>query len=235
MHMFSSIVVDGKSIINLPCNYQLNQFVAMFWVSICCSFAASGSATVWFDEVPVFGFSADDGKWVHPSEDCGRDNVPVPRKEGRHQMWNTPVESRSKRLRPEVGSQHPCHFSLITDFLEPIFAGGRGEIQEIQVLSFQQRGQTGSGLFYSFRRIVFFQCLSFFLTVLVFSIEFPRLVLPLAARSEQAPQRRRCDLLRHLQHLRRCPSDELFGPEQNVPHNFLGVTLPKRLTWNQRK
>ncbi|CAK9010058.1 unnamed protein product [Durusdinium trenchii] len=67
-----------------------------------------GTATVWFDEMPVFGFSADNGEWVHPSEECGRDLVPVPPPEGRHPMWNCLVESRSKKVQAEVGSHHPC-------------------------------------------------------------------------------------------------------------------------------
>ena len=67
---------------------------------------------MWFDTIPVFGFSADDGKWVHPSHDCGRDDVPVPPPEGRHPMWNSLVESRIERLQPEVGSKHPCHLGL---------------------------------------------------------------------------------------------------------------------------
>ena len=68
-----------------------------------------GTAAVWFDTLPVFGFAADNGKWIHPSHDCGRDDVPVPAAEERHPMWNAPVECRDKRLQPEVGSKHPCH------------------------------------------------------------------------------------------------------------------------------
>ena len=66
---------------------------------------------MWFDEMPVFGFSADNGEWVHPSEECGRDLVPVPPPEGRHPMWNCLVESRSKKVQAEVGSHHPCHLT----------------------------------------------------------------------------------------------------------------------------
>ncbi|CAK9034935.1 unnamed protein product [Durusdinium trenchii] len=70
---------------------------------------SGGSATVWFDELPVFGFSADEGRWIHPSADCGRDEVPVPAASSeRHAMWNCLVESRSQRMPPEVGSKHPC-------------------------------------------------------------------------------------------------------------------------------
>ncbi|CAK9088314.1 unnamed protein product [Durusdinium trenchii] len=69
---------------------------------------SGGTATVWFDEIPVFGFSANKGEWVHPSEDCGRDYVPVPLQENRHEMWNSMVESRNTRLWPPVGSKHPC-------------------------------------------------------------------------------------------------------------------------------
>ncbi|CAK8985930.1 unnamed protein product [Durusdinium trenchii] len=67
-----------------------------------------GTATVWFDEMPVFSSSANDGQWVHPSEECGRDDVPVPPPENRHEMWESMVESRTERLVPEVGSKHPC-------------------------------------------------------------------------------------------------------------------------------
>ena len=73
----------------------------------------SGSATVWFDTVPVWGFEgglqANGHKWRHPSHDCGRDDVPVPPPEGRHPMWEAEVESRISRKAPAVGSKHPCH------------------------------------------------------------------------------------------------------------------------------
>ncbi|CAK9007367.1 unnamed protein product [Durusdinium trenchii] len=72
-----------------------------------------GSATVWFDTVPVWGFEgglqANGHKWRHPSHDCGRDDVPVPPPEGRHPMWEAEVESRISRKAPAVGSKHPCH------------------------------------------------------------------------------------------------------------------------------
>ncbi|CAK9007365.1 unnamed protein product [Durusdinium trenchii] len=72
----------------------------------------SGSATVWFDTVPVWGFEgglqANGHKWRHPSHDCGRDDVPVPPPEGRHPMWEAEVESRISRKAPAVGSKHPC-------------------------------------------------------------------------------------------------------------------------------
>ncbi|CAK9007362.1 unnamed protein product [Durusdinium trenchii] len=71
-----------------------------------------GSATVWFDTVPVWGFEgglqANGHKWRHPSHDCGRDDVPVPPPEGRHPMWEAEVESRISRKAPAVGSKHPC-------------------------------------------------------------------------------------------------------------------------------
>eukprot|EP00913_Durusdinium_trenchii_P022424 g21063.t1 len=67
-----------------------------------------GSATVWFDAVPVWGFEANGAKWRHPSTDCGRDNVPVPPPEGRDPMWDSLVESRVSREAPAVGSKHPC-------------------------------------------------------------------------------------------------------------------------------
>ena len=38
----------------------------------------SGAATVWFGDEPVFGFANDDGTWLHPSDECGRDEVPMP-------------------------------------------------------------------------------------------------------------------------------------------------------------
>ncbi|CAE7263974.1 unnamed protein product [Symbiodinium natans] len=69
-----------------------------------------GSATVWFGDTPVWGFATGEGhdRWVHPPEECGRDNVPVPAVEGRSRMWNGVVESRSSRMQPEIGSRHPC-------------------------------------------------------------------------------------------------------------------------------
>ncbi|CAJ1437554.1 unnamed protein product [Effrenium voratum] len=53
-----------------------------------------GAATVWFDKVPAFGAFADAGRWLHPSEECGRDY--------------SPVESCAAESIPEVGSKHPC-------------------------------------------------------------------------------------------------------------------------------
>ncbi|CAJ1386669.1 unnamed protein product, partial [Effrenium voratum] len=68
-----------------------------------------GAATVWFDKEPVFGASADDGRWLHPSEECGRDYKPVPPESpGRHPMWRSKVESSTADSIPEVGSKHPC-------------------------------------------------------------------------------------------------------------------------------
>ena len=60
--------------------------------------ASSGTATVWFDDEPVFGHSAADGGWVHPSTDCGRDEVPVPPAESRDMKWQSRVDSRSASL-----------------------------------------------------------------------------------------------------------------------------------------
>ena len=75
-----------------------------------------GSATVWFGDTPVWGFATGEGhdRWVHPPEECGRDNVPVPAVEGRSRMWNGVVESRSSRMQPEIGSRHPCHSDEIS-------------------------------------------------------------------------------------------------------------------------
>ncbi|CAK9008703.1 Pentatricopeptide repeat-containing protein, partial [Durusdinium trenchii] len=67
-----------------------------------------GSATVWFDTVPVWGFQANGGKWRHPPTDCGRNDVSVPPPEGRDPMWDSLVESRVSREAPAVGSKHPC-------------------------------------------------------------------------------------------------------------------------------
>ena len=53
---------------------------------------------MWFDQEPVFGHCADDGKWSHPSTDCGRDMVPVPLMEGRDAKWRSTVDSRSASL-----------------------------------------------------------------------------------------------------------------------------------------
>ncbi|CAJ1402723.1 unnamed protein product [Effrenium voratum] len=68
-----------------------------------------GAATVWFDKVPAFGAFADAGRWLHPSEECGRDYSPVPPDSpGRHPMWRSKVESCAAESIPEVGSKHPC-------------------------------------------------------------------------------------------------------------------------------
>ncbi|CAJ1368558.1 unnamed protein product [Effrenium voratum] len=68
-----------------------------------------GAATAWFDKVPVFGAFADAGRWLHPSEECGRDYSPVPPDSpGRHPMWRSKVESCAADSIPEVGSKHPC-------------------------------------------------------------------------------------------------------------------------------
>ncbi|CAE7403904.1 unnamed protein product [Symbiodinium sp. CCMP2592] len=66
-----------------------------------------GTATVWFGDTPVWGFATEDG-WIHPPEECGRDDAPVPAAEGRHPMWSGNVESRSARQPPEINSRHPC-------------------------------------------------------------------------------------------------------------------------------
>ncbi|CAE7260333.1 ANK1, partial [Symbiodinium pilosum] len=56
--------------------------------------AQGSTATVWFGDELVFGHAAADG-WVHPSTDCGRDEVPVPPPESRDQKWQSSVDSRS--------------------------------------------------------------------------------------------------------------------------------------------
>ncbi|OLQ01934.1 hypothetical protein AK812_SmicGene15288 [Symbiodinium microadriaticum] len=66
------------------------------------------TATVWFDQQLVFGHVADGGKWLHPSYDCGRDNVPVPPPGERDRKWEALVESRSHRREPQVGERFPC-------------------------------------------------------------------------------------------------------------------------------
>ena len=53
---------------------------------------------MWFGDEPVFGHSAADGAWIHPSTDCGRDEVPVPPAESRDQKWKSSVDSRSSSL-----------------------------------------------------------------------------------------------------------------------------------------
>ena len=58
----------------------------------------AGTAIVWFDQQPVFGHAADDGRWTHPSHDCGRDMVPVPPEQGREAKWSSTVDSRSQSL-----------------------------------------------------------------------------------------------------------------------------------------
>ncbi|CAE6922505.1 ANK1 [Symbiodinium natans] len=70
--------------------------------------AGGHTATVWFDEQPVFGHIADDGRWVHPSQDCGRDDVPVPPPEQQDAKWKSTVDSRSSSHKPNVGERHPC-------------------------------------------------------------------------------------------------------------------------------
>lgn len=65
-----------------------------------------GAVNLWIEDTPVFGASADGGKWQHPPRPCGRDMKPVPA--GRSGMWNCNVESRTGDHRPQVGSRHPC-------------------------------------------------------------------------------------------------------------------------------
>ncbi|CAE7497590.1 ANK1 [Symbiodinium pilosum] len=67
-----------------------------------------GTATVWFGDEPVFGHSAADGTWVHPSTDCGRDEVPVPPAESRDVKWKSSVDSRSSSLEPATGAKYRC-------------------------------------------------------------------------------------------------------------------------------
>ncbi|CAK8989412.1 unnamed protein product [Durusdinium trenchii] len=66
-----------------------------------------GAATVWFGDEPVFGVSANGGKWQHPTTECGRDMVPVPGGK-RNGKWDCKVESRTGDREPEVGSRHKC-------------------------------------------------------------------------------------------------------------------------------
>ncbi|CAE6927913.1 pum, partial [Symbiodinium sp. KB8] len=65
------------------------------------------TATVWFGDELVFGNSADDGNWIHPSGDCGRDDVPVPIGDC-DAKWRSPVESRSARQEPDPGESYKC-------------------------------------------------------------------------------------------------------------------------------
>ena len=71
---------------------------------------------MWFDEDPVFGHSADDGRWSHPSSDCGRDMVPVPPMEGRDAKWRSTVDSRSASLVRGSESADRCN---------RVFSGGQ--------------------------------------------------------------------------------------------------------------
>ena len=81
-----------------------------------------GTATVWFGDEPVFGHAAADGAWVHPSHDCGRDEVSVPAMEERDAKWHSTVDSRSVSL---VGGSErhrrtaPCDISLQSGSEEP--------------------------------------------------------------------------------------------------------------------
>ncbi|CAE7360307.1 ANK1 [Symbiodinium natans] len=54
----------------------------------------SGTATVWFGDEPVWGHEAANGEWKHPSEECGRDQMPVPPVEGRDEKWLARLEGR---------------------------------------------------------------------------------------------------------------------------------------------
>ncbi|CAK9060148.1 Uncharacterized protein SCF082_LOCUS31727 [Durusdinium trenchii] len=99
VNMRDAFVATGASVPGGPAYEKVMQVLSK---------TEGSTATVWFDETPVFGFSADSGKWIHPSHECGRDYVPVPAVEGRHPMWDSMVESRTKRLSAEVGSTHPC-------------------------------------------------------------------------------------------------------------------------------
>ncbi|CAE7557542.1 ANK1, partial [Symbiodinium pilosum] len=66
------------------------------------------TATVWFGDEPVFGHAAADGAWVHPSHDCGRDEVSVPAMEERDAKWHSTVDSRSVSLEPQAGEKYKC-------------------------------------------------------------------------------------------------------------------------------
>eukprot|EP00439_Symbiodinium_sp_Y106_P058339 s4982_g8.t1 len=66
------------------------------------------TATVWFGDEPVFGHNANRGTWLHPSSECGRDDIPVPPAEGRHPKWCSTVDSRRASHDPIVGKRYKC-------------------------------------------------------------------------------------------------------------------------------
>jgi len=66
------------------------------------------TATVWFGDEPVFGHNANRGAWLHPSSECGRDDIPVPPAEGRHPKWCSTVDSRRASHDPIVGKRYKC-------------------------------------------------------------------------------------------------------------------------------
>lgn len=64
---------------------------------------------MWFGDEPVFGVNADDGKWRHPPDDCGRDQKEVPAEAERTGMWNCKVEGRKGDAMPIAGRKYNCH------------------------------------------------------------------------------------------------------------------------------
>eukprot|EP00439_Symbiodinium_sp_Y106_P057282 s941_g8.t1 len=88
------------------------------------------TATVWFEQQLVFGHVADSGKWLHPSHDCGRDNVPVPPPGERDGKWEALVESRSQRREAKVGERFPCWCCHWIRLVRERHAEGCGEIPQ---------------------------------------------------------------------------------------------------------
>lgn len=73
--------------------------------------AEQNTSVCWFNEEPVWGHTADGGKWEHPDGPCGRHNTPVPPAgPDRDPMWNSDIEvgGSGEKTTPEEGSSHPC-------------------------------------------------------------------------------------------------------------------------------
>ncbi|CAE7246415.1 ANK1 [Symbiodinium sp. CCMP2592] len=66
------------------------------------------TATVWFGDEPVFGHNADRGEWLHPSSECGRDDIPVPPANVQDAKWRSTVDSRTRTQEPIVGKRYKC-------------------------------------------------------------------------------------------------------------------------------
>ncbi|CAE7260312.1 ANK1 [Symbiodinium pilosum] len=66
------------------------------------------TATVWFGDEPVFGHNADRGAWLHPSSECGRDDIPVPPEKEQDSKWRSTVDSRRASHEPKVGKRYKC-------------------------------------------------------------------------------------------------------------------------------